>query len=433
MADKHLEQLLGILKSSGADAWEVADINERGWEFYFVRHRLDQHRTKAVDSFSVKVYKKLEDGQFLGSASAQIAPDASEEEMRRIVEGLCRDASYVRNPFYTLNKPSAEPAAEEPAPMDMKAVCGDFLKTMRSLPETETEDINSYEIFVSEIRRRFLNSEGVDVTSVYPSSMVEAVVNARKDGHEIELYRMLKSGTCDPAQLTKELSEALAYGRDKLAAQPTPALEKADVIFSTDAALEIYLWYADRMNAAYKFMKYSDWEAGEPVTESDGGDSVTLTAVPFLPNSSRNFAFDAEGAPIRETVQIQDNVARAFLGSRQFSQYLGLEQSFQPGNLKVSGGQDSAEALRTGDYLEPVEFSDFQVNPLTGDIAGEIRLAFWHHDGKITPVFGGSVSGSMKQFARSIRFSRETRQYDWLEIPAVTRLKDVTVTGIGES
>ena len=99
MADKHLEQLLSILKSSGADAWEVTDTNEWGWEFYFIRHRLDQHRTKAVDSFSVKVYKKLEDGKFLGSASARIAPDASEEEMRRTVEGLCRDASYVRNPF----------------------------------------------------------------------------------------------------------------------------------------------------------------------------------------------------------------------------------------------------------------------------------------------------------------------------------------------
>ena len=196
MADRHLEQLLSILKSSGADAWEVTDTNEWGWEFYFIRHRLDQHRTKAVDSFSVKVYKKLEDGQFLGSASAQIAPDASEEEMRKTVDGLCRDASYVRNPFYTLNKP-AEAETAETVRMDMKAVCADFLRTMQSLPETETEDLNSYEIFVSEIRRRFLNSEGIDVTDVYPSSMVEAVVNARKDGHEIELYRLFHSGTCN--------------------------------------------------------------------------------------------------------------------------------------------------------------------------------------------------------------------------------------------
>ena len=122
MSEKNLEQLLGILKASGADAWEVADINERGWEFYFIRHQLDQHRAKAVDSFSVKVYRNLENGQFLGSASAKISPDASKEEMRRIVDGLCRDASYVKNPFYTLNGPAVNHEAAEPAPMDMKAV-----------------------------------------------------------------------------------------------------------------------------------------------------------------------------------------------------------------------------------------------------------------------------------------------------------------------
>lgn len=425
MADKHLEQLLGILKSSGADAWEVADINEWGWEFYFVRHRLDQHRTKTVDSFSVKVYKKLEDGQFLGSASAQIAPDASEEEMRRIVEGLCRDASYVRNPFYTLNKPSAEPAAEEPAPMDMNAVCGDFLKAMRSLPETETEDINSYEIFVSEIRRRFLNSEGVDVTSVYPSSMVEAVVNARKDGHEIELYRMLKSGTCDPAQLTKELSEALAYGRDKLAARPTPALEKADVVFSTDPARELYSWFVARLDTTMVYRGMSDWKIGETV----GPENMTIRAVRTLPNSSWNTPYDDEGAPIRDLTLIDHGKTAAYWGRRQFSQYMKLDSSFDVYNFAVTGGTESEGDLRTGDYLEVVEFSDFQVDEITGDIAGEIRLAYLHQGGKVTPVSGGSVSGSMQELAKTMRFSKESRQYNCHLIPSVTRLHDVTITG----
>lgn len=424
MADRHLEQLLSILKSSGADAWEVADINEWGWEFYFVRHRLDQHRTKAVDSFSVKVYKKLEDGRFLGSASAQVAPDASEEEMRRIVEGLCRDASYVKNPFYTLNKPAeAEPA--ETAQLDMKAVCGDFLRTMRSLPETETEDLNSYEIFVSEIRRRFLNSEGVDVTSVYPSSMVEAVVNARRDGHEIELYRMLKSGTCDPEQLKKELSEALTYGRDKLAASPTPALEKADIVFSTDPARELYEYFVSRLDAAMVYRGMSDWKTGDVVAP----ENMTVRAVRTLPNSSWNMPYDEEGAPVRDLALIERGRAVSYWGRRQFSQYMKLENSFGVHNYAVSGGTESAADLRAGDFLEVVEFSDFQVDEITGDIAGEIRLAYLHQGGKVTPVSGGSISGSMAELAKTMRFSRESRQYNCRLIPAVTRLHGVTVTG----
>jgi len=426
MADKNLEQLLRILKASGADAWEVADINEWGWEFYFIRHRLDQHRTKAVDSFSVKVYKKLEDGKFLGSASAQIAPDASEEEMQKTVEGLCRDASYVRNPFYTLNKP-AETETAETAPVDMKAVCADFLQTMKSVPETETEDLNSYEIFVSEIRRRFLNSEGIDVTDVYPSSMVEAVVNARKDGHEIELYRLFNSGTCNRDQLAQELAEALAYGRDRLVTVPTPALDKADVVFSTDPAKELYWYFIDRLNTAMVYRGMSDWKTGDTVAP----ENLTLRAVKTLPNSSMNTAWDKEGAPIRDLDLIDRGTAVSYWGGRQFSQYLGLESSFEANNFAVSGGTESAAELRTGDFLEVVEFSDFQTDAITGDIAGEIRLAYLHRDGKVTPVSGGSVSGNVRELLDGFRFSKETRQYDCLLIPAVTRIKGVTVTGAG--
>ena len=425
MSEKNLEQLLGVLKASGADAWEVADINERGWEFYFIRHQLDQHRAKAVDSFSVKVYRNLENGQFLGSASAKISPDASKEEMRRIVDGLCRDASYVKNPFYTLNGPAVNHEAAEPAPMDMKAVCGDFLRVMRSLPETETEDLNSYEIFVSEIRRRFLNSEGVDVTSVYPSSMVEAVVNARRDGHEIELYRLLKSGTCDPEQLSRELAEALTYGRDKLVASPTPALGKADVIFSTDPARELYVYFLSRLNTSMVYRGMSDWKTGDMVAP----ENLTLRAVRTLPNSSWNTPYDEEGAPVRDLTLIDHGKAAGYWGPRQFSQYMKVNDSFDVYNAAVSGGTESAEELRTGDYLEVVEFSDFQVDEITGDIAGEIRLAYLHRDGKVTPVSGGSVSGSMTELAKTMRFSAESRQYNCHLIPAVTRLQGVTVTG----
>ncbi len=102
-----------------------------------------------------------------------------------------------------------------------------------------------------------------------------------------------------------------------------------------------------------------------------------------------------------------------------------------PTNIDVSGGATPEEALREGAYLEAVEFSDFQVDPVTGDIFGEVRLGYWHApDGTVTPVTGGSVSGSMRDFIPSMRFSAAQAQYDGVRIPALTRLKDVTVTGI---
>jgi len=418
-----LDTLLNVLKSSGADAWEVTDREESGWEFYFIRHRLEQHRAKNLRGFSVKVYRKFD--AFLGSAEAEIPCDATAEEMKRTVEGLCSDALYVRNPVYTLNRPCAagDSAAEEQP--DPEAISGDFIRAVAAVPETATEDLNSCEIFVSRIRRRFLNSEGIDVTAVYPSSMVEAVVNARRDGHEIELYRLFDSGTCDREQLVKDLTEAMNYGRDRLMASPTPALGKIDVVFSTDPARELYRYYIHRLNTASVYRGISDWKPGDTVAPAN----LTLRAVKHLPNSSMNAAYDAEGAPIRDLDLIDRGKAVSYFGSRQFSQYLKVENSFQASNFAVSGGVESEADLRTGDFLEVVEFSDFQCDYITGDLAGEIRLAYLHRDGKVTPVCGGSVSGNMAAMTGSLRFSRELRQYDCLLIPSVTRLKDATVTG----
>ena len=48
---ENLEKLLQVLKSSEADAWEVTETREKGWEFYLIRHALDQNRVKELTSF----------------------------------------------------------------------------------------------------------------------------------------------------------------------------------------------------------------------------------------------------------------------------------------------------------------------------------------------------------------------------------------------
>ena len=421
--------LLEILKSSDVHAWELTVEKTEGWEFYFIRHALDQNRVRDVEHINVKIYQKSgEDG--VGAAAGELPLTATEDEAKALVERLAYQATLAPNKPYPLRAPSeAHRAAREQAGVDVAANAKAFLETMASVPETETEDLNSYEIFTSAVTRRFVNSAGIDVTETYPSSMVEAVVNARDGGHEIELYRMYNSGSCDAEGLRRNLERTMAYGRDRLHTRPTPALGKADVLFSTDDARAIYRWFAARMDPALVLRRMSDWELGKPIAEDIRGDRVTVEALTTLPNSSENHAFDEEGSPVHDTVMIRDSVAEHYLGGRMFSAYMGLEDSFQPGNLAVSGGTKSEAELRRDQYLECVEFSDFQVNPMTGDIFGEIRLAYWHDGETVTPVSGGSVSGSMNDFVREMYLSKETVQYDNWRIPAVTRLCGVTVTG----
>ena len=424
-----LETIIELLKEAGTDGWEVTDTKTEGWEFYFIRHQLDQNRVRNVEHINVSVYKKFD--SFLGKASTEIPVSASREEAADLIKKLCAEALLVKNPVYSLNMP-AEVSAETQTMPDVRAIAKDFLTVMNELPESGTADINSYELFISAKEVRFMNSNGIDVTSIYPSSMAEVVVNARNEKHEIELYRLYHSGSCDKEGLKQEISETLKYGTDRLSAQNTPNLGTCDVVFSTDASLQIYEFFIDRMNTGMKYRQLSSWEPGKPVCEDVKGDRITVKALRSLANSSSNSAYDAEGAPIRDLVLINNGMAEHWWGSRQFSQYMGVEDSFSPGNFAAEGGTRSAEELRQGTFLEIVEFSDFQVETMTGAIAGEIRLGYYHNNGTVTVVTGGSVSGTMMDFMKEMYMSREQKQYNNMLVPAVTRLKGVSITGAAD-
>ena len=423
------ETIKGRLERLDCDGWELTESTKRGWEFYFIRHQLDQNRAVETKTYTVHLYKALEGGALLGSATGEISPTASEAEIDKTLETVLFQASLVKNPYYTLqDRPVDIP--EKTARVDVEKIAEDFLRAFRAVRETETEDINSYEVFVSEIDRRFENSKGVRYRCVYPTSSVDLVVNARRGGHEIELYRFYTSGTCDAKRIRADVEQLLRFGKDRLVAEPTPKLGKGAVVFSTADAEEIYSFFAARTNAAMKVRQLSDWEPGKPICEGATGDLVTLEALSSLPNSSKDFPVDAEGAVIRDRFLIRDGIVECFWGDRQFSSYLGLKDSSNASNFRVSGGRESAEAVRSGDYLEVVEFSDFQVDSIAGDIAGEIRLGYWHHGGETTVVTGGSVTGNMLEAMKTMRFSAETVQYDGFVIPAVTRLEDLRITGV---
>ncbi len=421
------EKIIELLKSSGADAWEVVDKVTEAWEFYFIKHELDQNRVRDVEHINVKVYRKLEDGKFLGSASEQISPTASEAEAKKIIADLYERASFVKNPYYELANKNAELKNQDFEP---KKMAQDFIEALNEILETSTEFINSYEIFAEKIKKRIVNSEGVDMTATYPNSTVEVVINARNEKHEIELYNMYTSGTCDKEALKKEIALSLQYGKDRLNTVPTPAIKKAPLVLSTKDVMNVCEWAAAKMAAALVFRKMSNFEIGKPICDDVKGDTLTLKSVKELPNSSMNIGMDNEGSIVRDMDIIRDNIPQNYFGDRMFSYYMGLKDSFTPNNYELEGGSFTAEELRQGTFLEVVEFSDFSVDQITGDIGGEIRLGYWHEGDKVTVVSGGSVSGSLPELIKDIRFSKEQKQYDYAVVPAVIRIADVTIAGV---
>ena len=134
------------------------------------------------------------------------------------------------------------------------------------------------------------------------------IVKENKNYHhkDDELERDHKTATAIN-NLRDEITEVLKYGKDKLIAGPTPQLGKAAVVFPTSDAVSIYSWFAEKCNAGFIYSKYSDWEIGKDIAPKAKGDKVTLNTLRNLPNSSRNFDVDEEGAPIYDMTVLEEN------------------------------------------------------------------------------------------------------------------------------
>ncbi len=424
-----IDMIKELLEKSGAFAWRITDTVTKGWEFYFIRHNLDQNRSKDIENIQITVYVLSDDKKSVGTASADIGPDETKEYVELTIKDLIYQASLVQDDYYELKAPanSEVPALED---VDINKISSEFIDTMKNIEEDDDTFMNSYEIFVSSITRRIVTSTGIDVTEKYPVSLLETVVNARNREQEIEFYNLYDSGLCPKEDIKRNVASTMKHGKNRLNAGKTPSLDKYDVVFSSDDAVRIYEFFKDALDIAYICMKYSPLEKGKEVIPGIKGDKVTLKAVKNLVGSSQNREVDSEGSPIRDEVLMEDGIPKAFHGSTRFSYYMGEKDTFMLSNYEVSGGTHTSEELLKGPVLECVYFSDFQVDTLTGDIFGEIRLAYLHEaDGSIKPVTGGSVSGNLRMLMMDMKMSEERTRYDNALIPSLTRLSGVTVTG----
>lgn len=421
-----IENVIELLKKSEAEAWEITDTHTKGLEFYFIRHELDQNRAKKTEHLNVTVYVRMNDDSY-GIASGEIYPTYTEKEIEEAIASLCVNAKYAENKVYRLNERKEVSVIDNTCNLYENASA--FMNALNSVHETDTEFINSYEIFTSVHTKRFVNSNGVDVTETYPESMAEVIINARNSEHEIEVYRMYRSGTCDADAMKKDIEKAMQYGHDRLNSVDTPNGLQVPVILSGSDGISVYRYLLSRINTGMIYQGISGCEKGMNLIPERDGDPITVRSVISLPNSSSNHVIDEEGAIIKEEALIENNIAKKLTGTRRFSEYLGENDTFTVTNWSVDAGSVSEKEIRNRDYLEIVEFSGLEISEMTGDIFGEIRLGYLHEGDHVTVVKGGSVSGNIQDQFKDMLFSEELTQYNNVRIPSLTCLFHVTIAG----
>ncbi len=421
-----MDRVYHILEESGADDFLVRETHTRAREAFFIGQKLDMGRAKEVTHTTVTVYVDSEDGTLRGSATKEIHPSGTEEELRQEVAQAVFAAQFARNPWYPIAEASSFDGPQ--AGNDLNEELAKIVKAMQAVRAGENEKVNSYEIFVNQTRTHIRNSRGVDVSFSSVACELEVVVNARKNGHEIELYKDFRFSKKPAEEITAEVEALFAGGRDRLNAAPTTQHEHAGLILSGDAVAEFFKYFVAHSNVANKYMGYARGEVGTRMTGGEA-DPLNICLVPVLPGSTKNEPYDADGRPVIERTLYENGVLKSFWGALQYAHYLGVGDTTTLNNAVISGGSQSKEQLYAMPHLEVRDFSDFLMDPISGNFGGEIRLGYESDGTSCHPVSGGSVSGNYEQALQHMQFSRETKQIDNFIVPKVVFLPDVSVAG----
>ena len=421
-----MKELISILKESNVSDFVIQEKNTQSQEVFFVEKKLDMGRAKNVTHTTVTVYVDSEDKKFRGSATKEIHPTSTKEEMKREIENAIFAASYVKNPWH----PVAEAAEYEGENLDVNL--SDELvkltKAMLAVKAKENEKLNSFEIFVNKKRTHILNSKGVDVSFSSFDCEIEVVINASEDKHEIELIKILNFANKDTEEITKEVEAMFESGHARLAAAPTKQNEHATVLLTGDDLPIFFRYFLEHTNAMYQYMGVARAKIGEKFI-GDGADPLTIVAKPILEGSTHNVPYDGDGKLVKEKNLFVDGVCKSFWGSVQHAHYLGLEDASSVNNVVVSGGTMSLEDMKKIPHLEITDFSAFTMDPIGGNFGGEIRLGYEYDGENRKPVAGGSLSANYTEVLKNIQISKETKQINHCEVPCAVLLRDVVVAG----
>ncbi len=422
-----MERIKQLLKDADIAEYMVRSERERTAELFFVKRQLDTRRIKDDEKFFVTVFRVGEaDGKKLrASTNVTLLSSMTDAEIVKALEDSYFAAQFAMNPYYDLPDAVAAPEIEKTGRLAEQAPEQSAGEMAAALFEADCNDgafVNSAEVFVIQKHIRVVASTGTDVAWTEARAEGEYVVQA-KEPEDVELYQSFGFDELETAALTQQVSEALTFVRDRAKAQRILKSGEYDLILTGKNVEVVLSYYLDRAEAGMIYPGYSTWKIGDDVQGETQGERINLTLKADAPYSH-------EGVPMRDRELLHQGEMRLIHGTTRFCRYLGVEPTgdYEKFSCDNAGEQTFAEMQKTP-CLWAVTFSDFQADSFSGHFGGEIRLAYLIEDGRMIPVTGGSVNGSLIEAQAALTFSKDRYRGERYEGPYAIRLKGIRVAG----
>lgn len=425
-----LEKIKKALSKLNIERWRINEVKEESAELFFVKHNLDTRRIKDTHKFTVTVYRQSEkDGKKLvGNMSANVISSMSYEEIENAIESAYYAAQFAMNPYFDApEKVTSDTIVKQgklaSAPLAESA--GKMAAAVFAADKNKHAYVNSTEVFCHKTFTHILTSEGTDVSFTDAVCKGDYVVQC-KSPEDVELINQFEYDDVDTDALEQGVKEYLDFVYDRACAQRVLKSGKYNVVLSGKNLAEILSYYTEKSAADMIYPGYSAWKIGDGVQGNVTGDALGLSLVATRP-------FSGDGIKMKDLKVIDDGRLLAIHGSTPFCRYLGIAPTGAYEKTRCENkGNVSFEDMKKQPCLWAVAFSDFQMDSFSGHFGGEIRLAYLIEDGKITPVTGGSINGSLIEAQQNMRFSKERFVSAHYEGPYAVEFGNISVAGTAE-
>jgi len=436
-----VNQIVEALKErSDLSGWTVRHIQTRGAQVYAVPQGIESQRAVDNERYIIDVLRSTSttDGSpAVGSGDASLLPG---DDIGRAIDQATLVAGLVANPVYGLPGLAAfpeVPLCDESLQKDASTVMWEVMERVRTAAAKQPDvRLTAAECFGEVRNMHLVNSRGIDAWQESTQIDIEFVLHSRKGDRESETFDELSRRRVVDLDLEAVIEDGARYTLDSLEAE-APASWQGPVVLRKSALTKFLAGGSlngsviqNLASASSKYASLSQWEVGKSVFRGEvKGDPLTIWANRVMPFGAASDRFDAEGLPAQRVELIRENVLVTFAASQRYAEYLKIPPTGAFGNIELPPGSTPASTLLAEPYIEIVQFSWFNPDPITGDFATEIRFGYLVENGIRKPFKGGQLLGNYMDALADVHWSEETGFFGSYFGPHTARFNELKIAG----
>jgi PmbA protein len=432
-AKRLADALKKALAANGSVAgWTLRATETRSRELYMARQESEAERQIEGQRAVATIYTGTD--AEMGSATVTLTPGEEKLAPDR-VEAAVQIAASTSIASFPLPGPTELPAVST-VDAKLKEKPAQALQELRSqlLAAVKKESdiaLASAEFFAHDDRERLENSGGLVADRSGTRVVAEVVLLGMDDsGGEAEKQALRTRRRVEDLEIDDWVRELSAHARDAARAEPGPDWQ-GTVILPANTLRNFFQPVIGQASAERAYRRDPSLELDQPVYRGEAiGELLRLGSDPTLAFGTMSNRCDPDGVAAKPVTLVEDGIFKQRWAELRFAHYLGIPPTGSFANLTIGTGTRYERDMRDeAGILEVVAFSWLNPNPVTGDLASEVRFGYLSQGMARTPIRGGLLTGNVFEALANCQFSREDRFVGDGRVPAAMRIENLRLVG----